>query len=174
MNMSQANPSNAGNPKIEEIRTDVWRSYEVLNELINGALAQLAPVQLYASPGADEWTIMENLAHIVEFMPYWAGEFAALVARPGKSFGRTQQDEGRLGAIRDHRRDTLDQIREALPGSYARLDEVLGSLTDEDLEITGMHVRLGEKPLGWFIEEFVTGHLRAHLGQMREVVEALT
>jgi len=179
MNMSQANPNNAGgrgddgNPKVEEIREDAWRSYERFNELVNGALEQLEPEKLYASPGGDEWTIMENLAHIVEFMPYWANEIAALVAQPGKSFGRTQQDEGRLGALRAHGHDSLEQIRAAMPGSYERLDEVLASLKDSDLEITGMHVRLGEKSLAWFIEDFVTGHLRAHLDQIRNAINDL-
>ena len=171
--MSQANPSNSGDPMIEEIRTDTWRSYEGLIDFVNGSLEQLEPEKLYASPGGDEWTIMENLAHIVEFMPYWANEIAALVAQPGKSFGRAQQHEGRLNAIREHSHDSLDQIRAALPASYARLDEVLASLKDSDLEITGMHVRFGEKSLGWFIEEFVTGHLRAHLEQMGQAIEEL-
>lgn len=162
-------PSQA-NPKVAKIRGDTRQSYEALIQLIDGPLSQLAPEQLYASPGGDEWTIMENLAHVVEFMPYWADQFAALVAQPGKNFGRTQQDEGRLGAIRDHRQDTLAQVRAALPGSYARLDEVLASMQDSDLEKTGIHTRYGEKLLGWFIEDFATGHLRAHAKQMQEAL----
>ena len=177
MNMSQANPNNAGDadttgdPKIEEIRADTWRSYEALVQLVNGPLEELEPEKLYTSPAGDEWTIMENLAHIVEFMPYWANQIAALVAQPGKSFGRTPQDEGRLGALRAHGHDSLEQVRAALPGSYGRLDEVLSSLKDSDLEITGMHVRLGEQSLAQFIEDFVTGHLRAHLEQIQEAIE---
>ena len=167
MSISPANPS------VEAIRQDARRSYDALNQLIDGPLAQLNPEKLYRSPDGTEWTIMENLAHIVEFMPYWAKEIAELVATPGKNFGRTMQDEGRLRAIRDHARDTLAQIKAALPGSYARLDEVLGSLRDSDLEITGQHVKFGEKPLDWFIEDFVTGHLRAHLEQMRAAIAAL-
>ena len=162
------------NPKVEAIRSDAQHSYDALNQLIDGPLAQLQPEQLYHSPDGSEWTIMENLAHIVEFMPYWAKEIAELVATPGKKFGRTQQDEGRLSAIRDHARDTLAQIKAALPGSYARLDEVLGSLRDSDLEITGQHVKFGEKQLDWFIEDFVTGHLRAHLEQMKRAIAAAT
>ena len=160
------------NQKVEAIRGDAQHSYDALNQLIDGPLAQLQPERLYHSPDGTEWTIMENLAHIVEFMPYWAKEIAELVATPGGKFGRTQQDEGRLGAIRDHARDTLAQIKAALPGSYARLDEVLGSLRDSDLEITGQHVKFGEKPLEWIIEDFVTGHLRAHLEQMNTAIAA--
>ena len=30
---------------------------------------------------------MQNLAHVVEFMPYWAGEINKLVAEPGRNLG---------------------------------------------------------------------------------------
>jgi hypothetical protein len=155
------------NPNVEAIRLSVQHSYDELNELIGGPLAQLDPARLYKAPAENEWSIMQNLAHVVEIMPYWANEIEKLVAHSGQNFGRTQQHEGRLKAIDEHGRDSLEQIKALLPGSYARLQEVLGNLKDSDLELTGMHVRYGEKSLDWFIEEFVTGHLIAHLEQIR-------
>jgi hypothetical protein len=110
---------------------------------------------------------MQNLAHIVEFMPYWADEIAKLVALPGRNFGRTMQDERRIQAIEQHGWDNLAQVQEALPHSYARLEEVLGTLRDSDLELTGKHNKFGEKSLAWFIEDFVTQHLINHLEQMK-------
>ena len=154
------------NPKVVAIRQATQHSYDALIQLIDGPLAQLPSDKLYVSPGEDEWTIMENLAHIVEFMPYWGDQVAKLVAHPGQNFGRVQQDERRLKEIRDHAHDTLAQIKSLLPASYSRLQEVLVSLQDSDLELTGVHSRYGEKPLAWFMEDFVTGHLRAHLVQM--------
>lgn len=161
------------NPNVEAIRLSVQRSYTELNELIDGPLARLDPDNLYKSPTEGEWTIMENLAHIVEFMPYWAYEIEQLVASPGQHIGRTMQHEGRLAAIRDHGTDSLEQIKAALPGSYARLEQVLSKLKDSDLELTGHHISYGDKPLAWFIEEFVTGHLIAHLQQMKGDLEAV-
>ena len=162
------------NPKVTAIRQDVQQSYDALNRLIDGPLAHLPPDKLYESPGNNEWTIMENLAHIVEFMPYWADQIARLVAHPGQNFGRVQQDERRLKAIRDHAHDSLAQIKALLPPSHARLQEVLASLHDSDLQLTGLHSRYGEKPLEWFMEDFVTGHLRAHLAQMQAALDALS
>jgi len=155
------------NPNVEAIRLSVQHSYDELNELIDGPLAQLDPVKLYRAPAENEWSIMQNLAHIVEILPYWANEIEKLVANPGRNFGRTQQHEGRLQAIDEHGGDSLEQIKALLPGSYGRLQEVLGNLKDSDLELTGVHVRFGEKPLDWFIEDFVTGHLIAHLEQIK-------
>jgi DinB family protein len=159
------------NPNVEAIRESVQKSYAELNQLIVGPLARMDTSKLYRAPAENEWTIMQNLAHIVEFMPYWAGEIEKLVAEPGRNFGRTAQDEGRLRGISEHETDRLDVVKAALPGSYARLDEVLGSLTDSDLELTGRHVKYGERPLGWFVEEFVAGHLTGHVEQIKGCLE---
>ena len=161
------------NPKVAAIRQDAQQSYDALNRLIDGPLSEIDTAKLYVSPGGDEWTIMENLAHMLEFMPYWAGEITKLVANPRQNFGRVQQDERRLKEIRDHAHDSLAQIKGALPASYARLAELLASLKDSDLELTGLHIRYGEKTLEWFMEDFVTGHLRAHLAQMKAALTTL-
>ena len=156
------------NPKTEAIRQSVQKSYADLNQLIYRPLASLDTSKLYQVPAENEWTIMQNLAHIVEIMPYWAGEIEKLVATPGRNFGRTAQDERRLAAINERGTDSLEQIKAVLPGSYARLDEVLSSLRDSDLELTGQHIRYGEKPVGWLVEEYVTGHVSGHLEQIKE------
>src|SRR5216683_2530761 len=118
------------NPKMEAICGSVQKSYADLNQLIDGPLAGLDASKLYQAPAENEWTILQNLAHIVEFMPYWADEIEKLVERgasversrhsvaeggasPGQNFGRTMQHEGRLSAIREHSTDSLEQIRAA-------------------------------------------------------------
>jgi hypothetical protein len=165
--------SMSANPKVEAIRLSVRKSYDELNQLIDGPLAMLDTSKLYKAPVENEWTIMQNLAHIVELMPYWAGEIEKLLAAPGEKFGRTQQDEGRLRAISEHGADSLEQVKGALPGSYARLEEVLGKVKDSNLELTGRHVRYGEKSLEWIIHEFVTDHLRGHVEQIKGCLEAV-
>jgi hypothetical protein len=162
----------ASNPKIEEIRQSIRTSYEELNRLIDGPLAGMDSAQLYQSPEPGEWTLMENIAHIIEFMPYWADEIAKLVATPGQKFGRTHQDAGRLKGIAEHRADSLAQARVELPGSYERLDSVLSSLKDSDLELQGHHSKYGDQKLEWFIEEFVTHHFANHIEQMKRMVPA--
>ncbi len=155
------------NPKVEKFRLDIHDSCAELAQLINGPITALDPRKLYAPSAENEWTIMQNLAHIVEFMPYWAAEIEKLVAAPGHNFGRTAQHEGRLQAVSEHGRDNLEQAKTTFPASYTRLDDVLGSLQDSDLELTGHHSKFGDKSLEWFIEEFVTGHLKSHVEQIK-------
>lgn len=165
------------NPKIAAICQSVQHSYTALNELIDGPLAALAaldPQKLYQPPAENEWTIMQNLAHVAEFMTYWANQIANLVAHPGQNFGRVMTDVNRLKFISDHENDTLPQIKSLLPTSYARLEEVLSSLKDSDLSITGMHPRYGEKSLDWFIEDFVTKHMSDHVVQLREEMQGVS
>src|SRR5436305_12614273 len=161
------------NPKLEDIRESVRNSFATLQQLIDGPLAQLDASKLYQSPAENEWTIMQNLAHIVEFMSYWAGEIEKVIAEPGCEFGRTHDDLGRLQGISEHEMDSLSSIKAALPGSYARLDGVLGRLKDSDLQLTGKHVRYGEKPLHWLIDEFVTDHLIGHVEQIKRCLEVI-
>lgn len=161
------------NPRVAEILDSVQTSYTELKQLLNGPLAALDSRKLYQVPAENEWTIMQNLAHTVEFMPYWANQIEKLVAEPGRNFGRTIQDEGRLRGISDREAGTLAQIQAALPGSYARLQEVLSSLTDSDLAITGHHVKYGDQTLAWFIEDFVTKHLNDHVQQIKVALLAV-
>ena len=65
---------------------------------------------------------MESLAHIVEFMPYWGSEIEKLVANPGQPFGRVASDPIRNKAIEDHGHDQLAPTRDALDGSYVKMD----------------------------------------------------
>ncbi len=161
------------NPKIEEILQSGRGSYAELTELINGELSELDPTLLYLKPAPTEWTVMEILAHLLELMPYWGDEIEKLVANPGQNFGRTQEDEVRLAAVHNHGSEKLDYIKAALPGSFARLEEVLSKLQDSDLALTGVHSRRGEQTLEYFMPDFVTAHLKAHVSQIRQTLNAL-
>lgn len=163
----------SNNPKVTAIRESLQSSYARLNQFLDGPLRTLSTDQLYAAPLDNEWTLMENLAHINEFLPYWADEIEKLVARPGQNFGRTQQQERRLRAIAEHGTDTLSQVRSQLPQSYAHLEQVVSGLNDGDLELVGHHSKFGDCKLEWFMEEFVTKHFADHLEQMKEVLTAL-
>jgi hypothetical protein len=83
------------------------------------------------------------------------------------------QHEGRLRGISDHERDTLPHIQSLLPASYAHLEQTLSRLTDNDLTLTGTHVKYGTQTLAWFIEEFITGHMSSHVEQIKAALAAV-
>ncbi|MDB5080943.1 MAG: hypothetical protein JWP00_2867 [Chloroflexi bacterium] len=161
------------NPQVAEIRRGIADSYNRLNQLVTVDLAGLSPDRLYTAPTENEWSLMQNLAHIIEFMPYWGNEIAGLVETPGRNFGRLLTDETRLGAIVEHGLDNLETVRAALPVSYNRLQAALDGLDDADLTKTGVHIKFGEQRLEWFIGEFIADHLKNHLTQMRECLAVI-
>src|SRR5437867_4465155 len=110
------------NPQVDALREQIRTSYMDLLQLIDGPLAALEPGQLYQQPFDDEWTIMENLAHIAEFLPYWVDEVNKVIATPDYRFGRTAEDVGRLAAVRDHGHDALKKLRANLEKGYAHTD----------------------------------------------------
>ena len=165
--------TSSGNPQVQAIRQSVTSSYDELYQLIEGQLLRLPTQKLYETTIEGEWTLMESLAHIIEFMPYWGDEIVKLVAKPGQNFGRTHKDEARIQAIEDHKQDKLDEAQGALERSYHYLDTALSTLKDSDLELTGRHSKFGEQTLAWFIKDFVTDHLTNHIAQMNRSLEAL-
>ncbi len=158
----------ASESRLSTIQRRIQTSTNEITQMVNNRFAHLPFALLYTVPKEGEWSLMENLAHIIEFLPYWADEIRKLVQRPGQSFGRTMQHEGRLRAIREHGHDTLDQVKARLPISYEHINTVIQSLHEQDLDLTGVHSKFGTQTLVWFIEEFVTGHLEAHIVQMHE------
>src|SRR5712691_7342554 len=138
--------TSTNNPQVAALLEQIRTSYEKLLSLIDGPLATLELDQLYQQPFDDEWTVMENLAHTAEFLPYWLDQFSKVIAEPGRSFGRTAEDEGRIAAIRDHRHEALSKMRADLEKSFAHMESVLSSFTDSDLEVTGQHPKYGQVP----------------------------
>lgn len=159
--------------RVEAIRQHIDSSYSALLQLVERPLTALASEKLYLTPLEGEWSIMQNLAHVVEIMPYWGNEIAKAVREPGQQFGRTAEDAGRLRALDEHGTDTLAEAKVALPASYARLDHVLANLNDTDLALTAVHKKYGERTLDWFIDEFVTRHLASHVEQIEACIAAM-
>ncbi|NWJ47723.1 MAG: DinB family protein [Chloroflexi bacterium] len=150
------------------------RMTDAFNEVIalaDNELLQVNPDALYHNTSGVEWSIMQVLAHIAEFMPYWAGEIEKILVVPGVKFGRGIEDENRVGAIAEHGNDSLAQMTASLRAAYARLFVTLLRLTDADLDKSGIHVVQGDKTIASIIHHTIIGHLTGHLNQIRQTLE---
>src|SRR5256885_1709592 len=72
--------SMSGTAAAEEIGTGVAQ--------LRAWLAEVDPALLYEAPSPGEWTVMELLAHTVEFLHYWPPVMVGIAAEPGLPFGR--------------------------------------------------------------------------------------
>lgn len=128
---------------------------------------------LYREPSQGEWPVMSTLAHLAELLPFWAHEAADLAASPGKQVGRTHEDPDRLGAIEQHRNDslgaTVPRIRTALNQCVA----TLRAIPEEGWRAAGPHVRGGQVTAAELVERFVVRHAEDHASQIHATLEVL-
>lgn len=142
---------------------------EAVDELVAWTRATPAD-QLYRQPPDDEWTAMENLVHVVEFLPYWAAQVRHVVDHSGEPFGRTHTDPARAAWIEKHGADQVDEVVAALEAASAEVAAVLRSLPEAAWQATGVHANRGEMTLTEIVEFFLTVHLRDHVAQARRAV----
>ena len=128
---------------------------------------------LYRAPADGEWPVMSTLAHVVEMLPYWAQQSAQIARSPGAPFGRMHDDPGRLGAIDEHGRDSVDTVRAALRTSLDDALAILRTLPADALDRAGMHPRRGAMTVREVIDSFMVHHVEEHAAQIDAALQAL-
>lgn len=120
-------------------------------------------------PGEGVWTVMDNLCHVREFVPFWTAEALRVVAGSAEPWGRNHADADRLAAVtgtsRHRLEDVVRDIREAVEASAAALSR----LSDAELaaEAPSRNPRWGVKPAWFIVDDLLVGHIEKHLGQIR-------
>lgn len=146
---------------LRSIMEDVRASYEGSD-----------PAVLYARPAPEEWSVMEDLAHVAEFPPYWTKEMLKIVKSPGTAFGRTHVDAARIAAVADHAKDDLAITLGRIDSARAETLEMLLTISDDQWEKTGVHSTRGEINLHEIMERFITSHISDHMQQAKDALQA--
>src|SRR3954469_20009237 len=68
-------------------------------------------------PGPEVWTVMDNLCHIAEFVPYWTAQIEQVIQIPDKEWGRTHHDPDRLAAVANTSSRDLKTVKEQIRSS---------------------------------------------------------
>jgi DinB superfamily len=150
--------------------TAIDRLSRAVDELITSARA--AATSLYQTPGEGEWSAMQNLAHVAEFVPFWAvraRDFA--IGRLGEQpFGRTPEEwDQRAAAVTEHANASLesmiDQVKEGLATAVAALRDIPedGWIRTGVLEPDAPRQSVAE-----LVELRVLGHVESHVRQAAE------
>jgi len=142
-------------------------------EALLARLEGLPNEALYREPSAGEWPVMSTLAHVVEMLPYWAGQCQSIARSPGAGFGRTHDDPGRLGAIAAHAEDPLDAVRSSLRSSRDTALAVLRGIPASDWQLSGEHIRRGPMTIQQVVDEFMVSHVEDHVAQVQSALSAL-
>jgi uncharacterized damage-inducible protein DinB len=133
---------------------------------------QLTTELIHWVPAEGVWTVMDNLCHIREFVPFWTGETLRIVRRPADQWGRDHTDTARLAAVTSTAAYRLDDVVADIREAVRRSAETLKTLSDEDLavEATSKNPRWGRKPASFLIDELLVQHVAKHQGQIRRNV----
>lgn len=150
----------------------IARLQHIIKQLLD-EVRNLPDEALYRDPPDGEWSIMRNLAHVAEMLPYWAHQAEAIARVPGERFGRTHDDPERIGAIEEHSNDVLEEVIARIQASADECIDVLRRLPPQAWSKSGLHPSRGEMSVEQMVDAFVVGHVAAHRQQVEAALAAV-
>lgn len=150
---------------------DAVRTIRTNVEVLLRAIGSEDPAA-HARPAAEEWSAVEVLAHVAEFMPFWTSQAVAVAKREqdGEPFGRTRDDPGRLAPIAEHGKDNVatatKRVRDALEQAVSNLREI----DPARWERTGKTPQGELETVRQIIRTRVIAHLEEHANQAEAAV----
>jgi hypothetical protein len=120
-------------------------------------------------PSGEQWEWGQVWAHLAEFIPYWLGQIAIVVAADGSDpvpFGRIRTDPERIAAIERDRDRPASETWARMLGQLADLWNLIDHLPDEAWAKCGLHPTLGVMDMPRIFDEFLVGHLEQHSAQL--------
>ena len=116
---------------------------------------------------------MKVLAHVTEFVPYWAQQAKNVaLGTDGALFGRTHEDPERIAAVTTHGEDSLDAATHRLQEAVASAVGVMQTIPVDGWTRRGRHARRGEMTAAEIVETFMLGHLVEHAQQIDDALKA--
>lgn len=124
---------------------------------------------IYWKPGPEVWTVMDNLCHVIEFVPYWTAQAEQAIEHPAQEWGRTHNDPNRLVAVTGASFRDLTGVKEQLRSCVMASASTLEKLTPEQLatQAPSRNPKWGIKPASFIVNTLLVDHLRSHLSQIR-------
>jgi uncharacterized damage-inducible protein DinB len=141
-------------------------------DLLN-AVRNLPDEALYLEPSDGEWSIMQNLAHVAEMLPYWAHQAEAIDRAPGQRFGRTHDDPVRISAIEEHSNDFIEAMLTRIETAAQDCIATLKALPPGAWSKSGAHPSRGSMTVEQVVDAFIVGHVEAHRRQVEDALDAV-
>ncbi len=142
---------------------------------IEAKVASLPRAWLQWRPDPQVWSILDNLCHIEEFIPYWTSQIMLVVSHSGEKWGRTHSDADRLAAVEATDSRELVSLLASLRGRMAAASAKLLPLVDTalDSEAVSVNPRWGSKPASFILECLLVQHLASHSRQIQRNIDQL-
>jgi len=140
-----------------------------ITDEIQTEVQQLPAELIHWVPAEGVWTVMDNLCHVREFVPFWTGETLRIVRTPTELWGRDHTDTARIAAVTNTAAHRLDDVVADIREAVRRAGDELRRLSDADLatEATSKNPRWGMKPASFVVDDLLVHHVAKHQGQIR-------
>lgn len=153
---------------------DLRQRNDDLDRQLRDLVAQISDPQLDTDPGAGEWTLAENLAHIGEFPRYFAREITEMVAADADvEVGRTHEHPERTEAIASAKGKDRDKLADAVAVALDEMAAALRRVSDNDLQRVFTNRKYGQEQLTVYLQRYVLGHKSAHVDQLRRALRSV-
>jgi hypothetical protein len=151
--------------------TSAMQLQTIADELVS-EVQRLPPALITWVPGEGVWSVMDNLCHIREFVPFWTSQAVRIAQRPNEQWGRDHTDTARLAAVTNTASYKLEDVLSDIRRAVKQSADTLTTLSDADLavEATSRNPRWGLKPASFVVDDLLVHHVAKHLGQIRRNV----
>lgn len=147
-----------------------------IDEMVN-TVKELPEDTIRWKPSAEEWSIMQVIAHVAEAIPFWLGEIRQIMQSPKDVWGRDHTNKIRLAAVDESTVDKLavEKVLNDLKQIPAQTEETLSKLTDEQLQTVApsRNPNFDGKPVQFIIDKLIVGHIQGHNGQIQRNLSKL-
>ena len=151
---------------------DAAARLQAVTEQILSEVQRLPSELITWIPAAGVWSVMDNLCHVREFVPFWTAEALRIARQSGEQWGRDHTDAARLAAVTNTAANKLQDVTDDIRRVVLQSAGTLTGLSDADLavEATSRNPRWGLKPASFVVEHLLVQHVEKHLGQIRRNV----
>jgi hypothetical protein len=153
---------------MEDIQTATAEMRDTVEEIVRQVEAMPRDC-IHWKPGPEVWTVMDNLCHAVEFMPYWTSQVEQAILHPEEEWGRTHGDAARLAAVADTSQRNLGEVKQQLRERVRECAARLERFTPEQfaIEARSRNPRWGVQPASFIVDTLLVAHLKSHCSQIR-------
>jgi len=145
---------------------------ESVNRELAALLRRPDVAQRLRAASADEWSTLQILGHMVEFINYWMSGIQAMAMANGQPphFGRSLDAPERLAAVEHGAASDPDSLLKELDRATTAAAAHIRAMTPAQRARTGIHNRLGEITVADAINALVVEHVEAHQTQIQQTL----
>jgi uncharacterized damage-inducible protein DinB len=144
-------------------------------ERLVGHVRSLDPKSLANQPGEGEWSALQVLGHVAEFIPFWARKARGVAAsdHDGIDFSRTVEEwELRRASAEDVGETGAETLLASIQDGAREAAAIFRRIPDERWQRRGRHWLDGLLTVEQLVDRLILRHLDDHVEQARRAAEA--